>query len=107
MSSFGALLTLLHLACAPPSTAPSVRQIALSFDDAPLSDSERFTGAERARAIVTALQQAKAPQVAFFVNTKRMRGEGLQRVKYYAASGHLLANHSHSHPDFNRTSLAN
>lgn len=89
-------------------SAPTKRQnktIALTFDDAPRSAVGYFDGPTRAQKLLTALQQAQVNQVAFFAVSKRIDDEGHQRLMTYAKAGHLIANHTHSHPDFNQTSL--
>ena len=84
------------------SSAPAVEQprkrIALTFDDAPLADGPFFTGAERTRRLIAALKQAEVPQAAIFVTTGNIEDRaGEERIRAYAAAGHLLGNHSHSH----------
>lgn len=83
-----------------PETAPQSRgTIAITIDDAPKADGPRFTGAERADAIVTAHQSANAPPLAFFVATKGLDTvEGRARIQTYAEAGHLIANHTRNHP---------
>ena len=84
------------------SSAPAVEQpgkrIAITFDDAPLADGPFFTGAERTRRLIAALKEAEVPQAAIFVTTGNIEDRaGEERIRAYAAAGHLLANHSHSH----------
>ena len=93
-----------------------VRQIALTFDDAPLPDGHFLTGEERARRIIGALREAEVREVAFFANPGRPLGvrpaypfdrtEGHQftadveaRLRAYAEAGHVLANHTATHPN--------
>ena len=74
------------------------KRIALTFDDAPLADGPFFTGAERTRRLIAALKEANVPQAAIFVTTGNIEDSaGEERIRAYAAAGHLLANHSHSH----------
>ena len=73
------------------------QEIALTFDDAPVADGAFFTGVQRTSKIIEILKKYDVKQVAFFVVTSQIDGEGLQRLKMYADAGHLLANHSHSH----------
>lgn len=82
------------------------RSIALTFDDAPREDTERFTGAQRAAELLARLREAGVPRVAFFANTIRANDEGWRRLEMYAAAGHTIANHSHSHLDLNTTDPA-
>jgi peptidoglycan-N-acetylglucosamine deacetylase len=82
--------------------AAEARQIAITFDDAPLDDTAHFDGQTRTAKLLAALQAAKVGQVAFFCNSYRMDAAGADRIKSYAAAGHLIANHSHSHADLHK-----
>ena len=100
------LLLLVILFASVPAVAAEKR-IALTFDDAPLEDGPLFTGTERAQRLIRALKEADVPQAAFFVTTGNIkRPEDEVRIRSYAAAGHLLANHSHSHRWLNRTDAA-
>lgn len=79
---------------------PSHRgKIALSFDDAPRGNGAYFTGAERTEALITSLESVNAPPVVFFVTTQGLKSsEGRDRISKYAKAGHLIANHSDTHP---------
>ena len=44
-------------------------------------------------------------QVAFFSVSNRLDKEGIERLKTYAHAGHIIANHTHSHPDINKLSF--
>jgi len=79
-------------------------EISLSFDDAPRKSSY-FSGSMRSKKLAAGLAKANIARVAFFINTKKMNSEGLDRVRYYSSKGHLLGNHSHSHPDLNKVDL--
>lgn len=74
------------------------KRIALSFDDGPRGDGPYFTGRERGVAFIDALARAQAVPSVFFVTTRGMATEeGAARIGAYAAAGHLIANHSHTH----------
>jgi len=83
-----------------------MRSIALTFDDAPREDTARFSGAERAVRLIARLREAGVPRAAIFANSVRLDEEGRRRLEAYAAAGHTIANHSHSHPDLNTTDPA-
>lgn len=75
-------------------------EIALSFDDAPRPSTQHFSGAERTRNLLTELKRAQVEQVAFFVTTSHLdRDEGRARLAAYVEAGHVIANHSHAHPN--------
>lgn len=91
-------LLLLAGACANMPDAPAPKRIALTYDDAPLPDGPLLRGRERTDKLIAALAAEKV-QAAFFVTTRNMEQPGgEERVRAYARAGHLLANHSHSHP---------
>lgn len=81
-------------------------EIALTFDDAPRSSGKYFSGTERANQLVKLLSKAGVSQVAFFCNSIRLDSEGRERLLTYAKHGHVLANHSHSHPDIRSTAVS-
>jgi peptidoglycan/xylan/chitin deacetylase (PgdA/CDA1 family) len=83
------------------------QEIALTFDDAPLSDGAMFTGMQRTSRIIETLKTHQVKQAAFFVVTSQINGDGLQRLKMYSDAGHLLANHSHSHNSIGGLGTAN
>lgn len=97
-----------HPAMAEPQIATSKR-IALTFDDAPRSDSPMMAGASRATRLLDSLAQADVSGAMFFATTKNLeaRGdEGLDRLRRYAAAGHRIANHSYAHRSANRDDAA-
>jgi peptidoglycan/xylan/chitin deacetylase (PgdA/CDA1 family) len=77
------------------------QQIALTIDDAPCFHSELYQATERSQLLLQHLNEANVSQVAFFVIGKCAASRrGLQRVRMYAEAGHLIANHSYHHWDF-------
>jgi peptidoglycan/xylan/chitin deacetylase (PgdA/CDA1 family) len=97
------LVSLAVTACSPGSTsAPAVveRTIALTFDDATLDDGPFFQGVERTERLINTLSSAGVREAMFFVttgNVAKSGDTGPQRIRAYAAAGHALGNHSHSH----------
>jgi len=81
------------------------KRIALTFDDAPRADGAYFSGDERAAALISALRSVDSPPVLQFVTTQGfdLYPGGRERIETYAAAGHLIANHSHTHPWLNKT----
>ncbi len=77
------------------------QQIALTIDDAPNPNSELYQAMERSQLLIQQLNEANVSQVAFFVIGKWADSQrGLQRAQMYAEAGHLIANHSYHHWDF-------
>lgn len=101
-------LSLVLVACGRGLAAGQSAQageIALSFDDAPTSDGPTFIGAERTHRIIAALAQEQVKGAIFFCTTKRLdTAQGRQRLERYAAAGHLIGNHTATHPNLQTTS---
>ncbi len=105
-TAFFGVLLLAMTAHAPAALAQ--KRIALTYDDAPRSDGPLFTGEQRATKLIRALSQVEAGPVAFFVTTRGFSTEadGRERIRRYTAAGHLIANHSNTHPWSHKTSVA-
>lgn len=95
------------LACAsesPPLTPDTEKRIALTYDDAPRGDGRVFTGVDRTEALIEQLATVQTGPVAIFVTTQGLgTPDGRTRIEAYAAAGHQIANHSHTHPWASRT----
>ncbi len=93
-----------------PVPAAAQKMIALSFDDVPRARGAFFTPDERTQRIVVELKEANAPQAVFFVNPGAIgHGDGVggaERIAAYVAAGHVIANHSNSHPRLSTTDTA-
>lgn len=93
-----ALLALL-VAAAP---AAAQKRIALTFDDVPRGAGAFLTPDQRTRKLIAALKKAGVRQAAFFVNPSHIgeadRGDGAAHIRAYVAAGHVVANHSFTHP---------
>ena len=72
------------------------KSISFSFDDIPRANSY-LTGAKRAQQLISSLKEHSARAV-FYVNTSKVSSEGLARIIKYAKAGHIIGNHTHSHP---------
>lgn len=82
--------------------ASAQKRIALTFDDAPRERGAFLDPDDRTRRLIAALDAAGVAQAAFFVNPGNLstadgRG-GEARLAAYVAAGHVLADHSFSHP---------
>ncbi|WP_293613314.1 polysaccharide deacetylase family protein [Ponticaulis sp.] len=78
--------------------AESTRRIALTYDDAPRGDSA-MSGDDRAALLISGLEAAGVEQAAIFVVTSRIDSPArLARIQSYAEAGHVIANHTHTHP---------
>jgi peptidoglycan-N-acetylglucosamine deacetylase len=104
------LLILLVLLLFGTNPAQAQKRIALTFDDVPRERGAFLTHDERTVKLIAALERAKVEQAAFFVTAGFMddqdRKGGEDRIAAYAAAGHVLANHSHTHPYLSKVSAA-
>jgi len=82
-----------------------VKTIALTFDDAPRGEGPFFSGTERTQELIAALESAGAQGAMFYVTTGLIEKYDPEhaRLKAYVDAGHVLANHSHSHPWLHRS----
>ena len=104
------LLVPLLAACATPQTEVATKRIALTFDDVPRGPGAFLSQEERTDRLIAALKAARVSQAAFFINPgnipdpQRAGAEG--RIARYVRAGHVIANHSFTHPHLNATSAA-
>ncbi|HEY7808794.1 MAG TPA: polysaccharide deacetylase family protein [Allosphingosinicella sp.] len=101
------------VACASlPDAAPAAatKRIALTFDDVPRGPGAFLTQEERTDRLIAALKAARVKQAAFFVNPGNIADPGRAgaegRIARYVRAGHVLANHSFTHPHLNATPAA-
>jgi peptidoglycan/xylan/chitin deacetylase (PgdA/CDA1 family) len=97
VAAFLAKLIVGFLFFAQPAHA---RSIALSFDDGPhMADTVRMTAAERNSAILKQLADAKVKSVLFVSFTDKDE-QRIALLRQWGNEGHLLGNHTATHPDF-------
>lgn len=98
------LAVLLSLAAAPAAEAR--KRIAFSFDDVPRRPGAFMTVEERTTRLLAALRRSGIRQAAFFVNPGHLEqpwgAGGEARITRYVRAGHVIANHSYSHPSLSR-----
>lgn len=83
----------------PADTGCGPRRVALSFDDAPTGDTVVMSGQERSQRILEALQEGGVAEAIFFAVSSRIDSATTGRMHAYAEAGHVIANHSHTHPN--------
>ncbi|MEO1220901.1 MAG: polysaccharide deacetylase family protein [Pseudomonadota bacterium] len=102
-------LVILSLLCASFATVAIAqdKRIALSFDDVPRGEGAYFTSDERTQLIIDGLREAGVEQAAFFLNPGRIaeRQGAQERIAAYVAAGHVIANHTNTHPRLSATSI--
>ncbi len=112
MSAVGRLLALLMaLVLAGCATIPAPtpeKRIALTFDDIPRGRGAWLDDDERTRRIIAGLRGSGVNQAAFFLNPGRIaESSGAEaRIAAYIDAGHVIANHSATHPHLNVTESA-
>lgn len=91
-----ALVAALSIAQEPETT----KRIAFTFDDVPRAAGVLYTQDERTQRLIEGLKEAGVEQAAFFLNPKNIpTNEGAEaRITAYVAAGHVIANHTFSHP---------
>lgn len=94
-------LTLGLTACATAvPDAGGSKRIALTFDDVPRNAGAFMTPDERTTLLIDSLNRMGVEQAAFFINPGSIAESngGAERIARYVAAGHVLANHTNSHP---------
>ena len=81
------------------------KELAITFDDSPRAAKGYMDGPTRAKKLITNLKLHEVDQVAFFSVSNKLDEEGIQRLESYSNAGHIIANHTHTHPDFNKLTL--
>ncbi|MEL6687235.1 MAG: polysaccharide deacetylase family protein [Pseudomonadota bacterium] len=85
---------------------PSGKRIALSYDDAPRGDGRMFTGEARTQALIQQWEVMNTGPVVIFATTRGLGDPpGRERLQDYAEAGHIIANHTHTHPWAGRVSV--
>jgi len=98
---------LLVLAAAPASAE---KRIALTFDDVPRGRGAFFTPDERTARLIAGLRTAGVKQAAFYIVPGQIGHDdgigGEKRIAAYVAAGHVIADHSFTHPHLSDLSVA-
>lgn len=82
------------------NSALASKELALSFDDAPMGESAHMKSEERTKLLISKLADLKVPPVVIFANP--CKGDSSKRsfdqLKLYKEAGHFLGNHTCTHP---------
>ncbi|MGZ3790174.1 MAG: polysaccharide deacetylase family protein [Bacteriovorax sp.] len=76
------------------------KEVALTFDDAPTASSLHFTSLQRTEELIKKLKVLNVSQVMVFANACKGQSteKMLAQLKKYKDAGHLIENHTCSHP---------
>lgn len=100
------LVAILAVVVVAATPAQAQKRIAFSFDDVPRQPGAFMTVEERTDRLIAALRRSGIRQAAFFVtpgHLERPWGPGGEaRIERYVRAGHVIANHSFSHPSLSR-----
>jgi peptidoglycan/xylan/chitin deacetylase (PgdA/CDA1 family) len=100
------LLALVALAATP---AHAQKRIAFSFDDVPREPGAFMTVEQRTDRLIAALRASGIRQAAFFINPEHLLepfgAGGEARIGRYVRAGHVIANHSYSHPSLTQVGV--
>ena len=92
------------------SGAEAQKRIAFTFDDVPRGRGAFFTPDERTIRLIAGLHKAGIKQAAFYLVPGQIGHDdglgGVQRIEAYVAAGHVIADHSFTHPHLNELSVA-
>jgi peptidoglycan/xylan/chitin deacetylase (PgdA/CDA1 family) len=102
------IAALLLLFAAAPAAAD--KRIAITFDDVPRGRGAFFTPDERTIRLIAGLHKAGVKQAAFYLVPGQIGHDdgigGEARIEAYVAAGHVIADHSFTHPHLSELSVA-
>ena len=92
------------------SGAEAQKRIAFTFDDVPRGRGAFFTPDERTIRLIAGLHKGGVTQAAFYLVPGQIGHDdglgGAERIEAYVAAGHVIADHSFTHPHLNELSVA-
>ncbi len=86
------------------SLSVQAKEIALTFDDAPVGSTVFFETHQRTNELIKKLKALNVPPVIVFANPCNRDDTNLviEQLKAYTTSGHIIGNHTCSHPRFDK-----
>ena len=82
------------------STVAYAKEIALTFDDAPMGNSKHFKSQARTEELIRKLKELNVPPVIVFATACKREDSAsvTAQLRKYKDAGHLIGNHTCSHP---------
>lgn len=74
------------------------KEIALTFDDAPVGSSKHFESIARTQELIAKLKALEVQGAMIFANPCKDEKNGIAQLKKYVEAGHFIGNHTCSHP---------
>lgn len=90
-----------HAASAPSSAYPAPA-LAITIDDFNMADGPLLSGDQRHRAILAALARHGVKAAGFPAGKFIDNPDGVRQLADWASQGHLIGNHTYTHPSYNR-----
>jgi peptidoglycan/xylan/chitin deacetylase (PgdA/CDA1 family) len=94
----GALMQSLVLSLLFLSGPIFAKEIALTFDDAPVGSSKHFESSARTDELIRKLKQLNVQGAMIFANPCKNEKKSLPQLKKYVDAGQLIGNHTCTHP---------
>lgn len=90
----------LVILCLSFSPTLQAKEIALTFDDAPVGSTLHFDSLVRTETLIKKLKKLKVPQVMVFANPCKGSDpvSTISQLKKYQDAGHMIGNHTCTHP---------
>ena len=92
------------------SGAEAQKRIAFTFDDVPRGRGAFFTPDERTKRLIAGLRKGCVKQAAFYLVPGQIGHDdgigGEKRIAAYVKAGHVIADHSFTHPHLNQMTAA-
>lgn len=88
------------------SSILQAKEIALTFDDAPVSSSKHFESLARTQELIKKLKALNVQGAMVFANPCKDEKNGIAQLKKYVEAGHFIGNHTCSHPKLDDTGFA-
>jgi peptidoglycan/xylan/chitin deacetylase (PgdA/CDA1 family) len=80
-----------------------IGEIAISLDDAPMPGTILYSGMEKSKKILQALEKSSCPAIGVFATAAHAQGKrNIKRLRMYGEAGHMIANHSYNHYNLNK-----